>query len=120
MAVFLLKSKLGQCFVPPDCTPGTFPDVACPSNPFAPWIEELFEQGITGGCGNGNYCPNNPVTRQQMAVFLLKALHGSTFVPPVCDGDFGDVPCPSQFADWIEQLAAETSPADAAAETTVR
>ena len=107
MAVFLLKSKLGQCFVPPPCTPGTFPDVACPSNPFAPWIEELFEQGITGGCGNGNYCPNNPVTRQQMAVFLLKALHGSTFVPPVCDGDFGDVPCPSQFADWIEQLAAE-------------
>ncbi len=39
-------------------------------------------RGITGGCGNGNYCPNNPVTRQQMAVFLLKALHGSTFVPP--------------------------------------
>jgi IPT/TIG domain/S-layer homology domain len=107
MAVFLLKSKLGQCFVPPPCTPGTFPDVACPSNPFAPWIEELFERGITGGCGNGNYCPNNPVTRQQMAVFLLKALHGSTFDPPDCDGDFGDVPCPSQFADWIEQLAAE-------------
>ena len=32
----------------------------------------------------------------------------SSYVPPPCSGDFGDVPCPSQFADWIEQLAAES------------
>ena len=62
-------------------------------------------QGITGGCGGDNYCPTNPVRRDQMAVFLLKAKHGSTYVPPACNGDFGDVPCPSQFADWIERLA---------------
>ena len=68
----------------------------------------LVSNGITAGCGNGNYCPLNPVTRAQMAVFLLKAEHGSTYVPPACNGDFGDVPCPSQFADWIEQLAAES------------
>ena len=105
MAVFLLKSKHGQCFVPPACT-GVFPDVPC-SNPFAPWIEQLADEGITGGCGGGNYCPNNPVIRQQMAVFLLRPCTGSSFVPPPCSGDFGDVPCPSQFADWIEQLAAE-------------
>ena len=42
-----------------------------------------------------------------MAVFILKAKHGSNYVPPSCDGDFNDVPCPSFFADWIEQLAAE-------------
>ena len=42
-----------------------------------------------------------------MAVFLLKTKHGSSYVPPACTGDFADVPCPSQFADWIEQLAAE-------------
>jgi hypothetical protein len=105
MAVFLLKSRNGQCFVPPPCT-GVFPDVPC-SNPFAAWIEELFEVGITGGCGNGNYCPTNPVRRDQMAAFLLKALHGSNYDPPACNGDFDDVPCPSLFADWIEQLAAE-------------
>jgi len=106
MAVFLMKSKNGLCYVPPPCT-GQFPDVPCSSN-FAPWIEALAASGITGGCGGGNYCPTNPVTRQQMAVFLLKAKHGSTYVPPVCNGDFLDVPCPSQFADWIEQLAAES------------
>jgi hypothetical protein len=29
---------------------------------------------VTGGCGNGNYCPDAPLTRGQMAVFLAKAL----------------------------------------------
>ena len=105
MAVFLLKSKFGVCYVPPPCT-GIFPDVPCSSN-FAPWIEALAAEGITGGCGGGNYCPGNPVRRDQMAVFLLKAEHGSSYVPPPCTGVFLDVPCPSTFADWIEQLAAE-------------
>jgi hypothetical protein len=40
-----------------------------------------------------------------MAVFLLKALEGSAYVPPACTGLFDDVACPSQFADWIEELA---------------
>ncbi len=105
MAVFLLKSMNGLCYSPPPCS-GVFPDVPCSSN-FAPWIEALADAGITGGCGGGNYCPTNPVTRQQMAVFVLKAKHSSSYVPPACNGDFLDVPCPSQFADWIEQLAAE-------------
>ncbi|HEY3203775.1 MAG TPA: S-layer homology domain-containing protein [Thermoanaerobaculia bacterium] len=105
MAVFLLKAKHGSSFVPPACT-GIFPDVPCPSL-FADWIEQLFAEGVTGGCGGGNYCPDNPVRRDQMAAFLLKAEHGSSFVPPACTGIFPDVPCPSLFADWIEQLFAE-------------
>jgi len=105
MAVFLLKGKHGICYAPPPCT-HVFPDVPCPSN-FADWIEALAAEGITGGCGSGNYCPANPVLRQQMAVFLLKAKHGSSYAPPPCSGEFADVPCPSQFANWIEQLAAE-------------
>ncbi len=45
-----------------------------------------------------------------MAVFLLKAQHGSAYVPPACTppGVFLDVPCPGTFTDWIEQLAAES------------
>ena len=106
MAVFLLKSRNGLCYVPPPCS-GVFPDVPCSSN-FSPWIEALAAAGITGGCGSGNYCPLADVTRQQMAVFLLKSKHGSTYVPPACTGDFADVPCPGNpFADWIEQLSAE-------------
>jgi hypothetical protein len=105
MAVFLLKAKHGICYTPPPCT-GIFPDVPCTSN-FAPWIEALAAEGITGGCGGGNFCPSNPVRRDQMAVFLLKGEHGSSFVPPACTGIFADVPCPGSFANWIEQLEAE-------------
>jgi hypothetical protein len=105
MAVFILKGKHGLCYTPPPCT-GVFADVPCPST-FANWIEAMAAEGITGGCGGGNFCPMNPVLRDQMAVFLLKAEHGSGYVPPMCTGVFLDVPCPSPFANWIEQLAAE-------------
>ena len=51
----------------------TFGDV--PTNhQFFQFIEALAASGITGGCGGGNYCPDNFVTRGQMAVFLAKAL----------------------------------------------
>ncbi len=106
MAVFLLKAKYGVCYVPPQCA-GIFSDVPCPSI-FADWIEDLAGQGITGGCGTGVYCPQNPVRRDQMAVFLLKTKYGASYAPPPCTGTFADVACPSTFADWIEELAAET------------
>jgi len=51
----------------------TFNDV--PTNhPFFQYVEALAKSGITGGCGNGNYCPDAPLTRGQMAVFLAKGL----------------------------------------------
>ncbi len=106
MAVFLLKARFGTPYVPPPATGTVFNDVTTGTFASA-WIEALSGFKVTGGCGSGNYCPNNPVTRAQMAVFLLKSKHGSSYVPPACTGTFGDVPCPSGFADWIEQLAAE-------------
>jgi hypothetical protein len=106
MAVFILKAKHGLCYTPPPCA-GMFGDVPCPSI-FANWIEAMANEGITGGCGAGNFCPQNPVRRDQMAVFLLKAEHGSSYAPPACMGIFDDVACPSQFADWIEQLFHES------------
>ncbi len=102
MAVFLMKARRGICYVPPACA-GVFADVPCAS-PFAPWVEALAAEGITGGCGGGNFCPQSPVRRDQMAAFLLKALAGPDFVPFPCTGIFTDVPCPSLFADWIETL----------------
>ena len=51
----------------------TFGDVPL-SHIFFREIEALVDSGITGGCGGGNYCPNNPVTRGQMAAFLARAL----------------------------------------------
>ena len=73
-------------------------------------VERIFHLGVTAGCGGGKYCPGDPVTRAQMAVFLLKAGHGPSYTPTACAGPgiFGDVACPSGFAvDWIERLRAE-------------
>ncbi|MEX0879784.1 MAG: S-layer homology domain-containing protein [Thermoanaerobaculia bacterium] len=105
MAPMLLKAKNGICLAPAPCA-GLFADVSCAS-PFADWIEALSAEGITGGCGGGNYCPQDPVRRDQMAPLLLKALHGAGYVAPSCTGVFLDAPCPGPFTDWIEQLAAE-------------
>jgi ELWxxDGT repeat protein len=41
----------------------------------ARWIEQLAADGITGGCGGGNFCPDQPLTRAEMAVFLTAAFH---------------------------------------------
>jgi IPT/TIG domain/S-layer homology domain len=106
MSVFILKGRHGLCYTPPACV-GVFADVPCPST-FANWIEAMAAEGITGGCGGGKFCPQDPVRRDQMAVFLLKAQHGSSYVPPLCSGLFLDVPCPSTFANWIEQLSHES------------
>lgn len=57
---------------PAPATPD-FTDVP-PSHPFFQYIEALYHSGITAGCGGGNYCPDSPLTRGQMAVFLAKAL----------------------------------------------
>ena len=107
MAVFLLKSKLGSAYVPPPAA-GIFDDVPA-SDPFASWVENLYDLGITGGCATSplRYCPEQTVLRRQMAVFLLKALNGTSYVPPACQGIFADVPCPSPFADWVEALYAQ-------------
>jgi len=32
----------------------------------------LYADGITACCGGGNFCPDDPVTHAQMAVFLVR------------------------------------------------
>ena len=62
-----------QLQVSPAPAVATFGDV--PTNhPFFQFVEALVASGVTAGCGGGNYCPDNPITRGQMAVFLARAL----------------------------------------------
>ena len=73
-------------------------------------IEALYRSGITTGCVPSSdpatraYCPEAAVTRAQMAVFLVRAKHGSAFTPPPAMGLFADVPTNYWAAAWIEQL----------------
>jgi hypothetical protein len=57
---------------PPPAT-ASFNDVPTTDLAFQ-FVEALAASGITAGCGGGNYCPDAPLTRRQMAVFLAKAL----------------------------------------------
>ena len=107
MAVFLLKGMHGGSYVPPAAT-STFGDV--PANYWAKdWIEELKNEGVTSGCSTSPalFCPDSIVARDQMAVLLLKAKHGNTWVPPAATGLFQDVPTSYWAAPWIEALANE-------------
>lgn len=82
MAMDLLRALGGPDNTPPDCVPDQemFEDVPA-SNPFCPWIEELARRGITSGCGGDNYCPTAPVSRAQMATFLVRTQFPAQ-VPP--------------------------------------
>ncbi len=73
------------------------------------WIERLFNSGITTGCNTNPliYCPEQPVSRAEMAVFLVRGVHGTNFVPPVATGIFSDVPTSQWAANYIEQLYAD-------------
>lgn len=109
MAVFVLRALEGPNYTPPACAEGqeVFDDVLA-TDGFCSWIEELWTRGVVAGCDSENYCPTHPVTRAQMAVFLLRTLEGPAYTPPSCyfsdSRPFSDVTCPSTFISWIEEL----------------
>jgi ELWxxDGT repeat protein len=71
MAVLLTVARHEN---PPPATGTRFADV--PANYWAArFIEQLAADGITSGCGGGNFCPDLPITRGEMAVFLATAFH---------------------------------------------
>jgi hypothetical protein len=105
MSVFLERGMRGAGYAPPAASGSMFADVGA-SDFAAAFIEQLANDGITSGCSDGAFCPNDPVTRAQMAVFLLRAIHGSGFSPPPASGLFLDVDVTYWAAPWIEQLAA--------------
>jgi hypothetical protein len=109
MAIFLERGMHGSSYTPPAVGSSTsFEDVAT-THWAAAWIKQLAADGITGGCGSGNYCPEGTVTRAQMAIFLLRAKHGASYTPPSLGGStgFGDVQPTHWAAAWIKQLVAE-------------
>lgn len=107
MAVFIERAINGGSYMPPAAT-GIFDDV---STNFwaAAWIEQFYQDGITNGCSSNplQYCPEQSLTRAEMAVLLLRAKHGSGYSPPQATGIFTDVPTDYWAAAWIEELKLE-------------
>jgi len=109
MAIFLERGVHGSSYNPPAVGASTgFRDV--PTTYWAAaWINQLAGEGIAGGCGSGNYCPEVPVTRAQMAILLLRSKHGASYAPPDVGGStgFSDVSTGYWAGAWIKQLVAE-------------
>jgi hypothetical protein len=77
------------------------------SHGFHGFVEAIFRAGVTAGCGFGAFCVDVAVPRDQMAVFLLMAKNGSSYVPPPATGTvFLDVPASAFAAAFIEALSA--------------
>jgi len=80
-SLYLLRARFQyKRQVSPAPATATFNDVGT-GHIFFRYVEALVDSGITAGCGGGSYCPDAPVSRGQMAVFLSKALglHWSQF-----------------------------------------
>ena len=71
---------------------------------WAPYVERFAELGVTRGCATGplRYCPQEAVTRAQMASFLVRAFELGVGPP----AGFGDVGPGETHAANIDALAA--------------
>jgi hypothetical protein len=103
MAIFALVAKESPGYTPPACGMPVFNDVPA-SSPYCRWVEELARRGIVSGCGGGYYCPTSPITRGQMAIFMLKTLEPAVDPPACTTPVFADVPASSPYCRWIEEL----------------
>ena len=74
------------------------------NDPFYTEIGKLSARGVTLGCGGGSYCPDQAVTREQMAAFILRAK--GEFNPPFPGSQrFDDIPPSNPFYNFIDRLA---------------
>jgi hypothetical protein len=105
MAIFVVRTILGHDpFSGSYSNTPHFSDVSQNDFGFA-WIQKLQELGITTGCGGGNYCPDSPITRAQVAIFIVRARYGSStvFSYPV-SAYFKDVSQQQFGFAWIQRM----------------
>ena len=80
-----------------------FTDVP-PSSPYYSAVNLMKADNVTSGCSTTLYCPDDNVTRAQMAVFIVRAVYGSDVFPYSTQPYFQDV-TPSTFGfAWIQKL----------------
>lgn len=64
-------------FTPDPCLAQAFPDVQA-GHPFCKWIRQLALDEIATTCDGTNFCPDAVVTRAQLAMYLERAIRGTT------------------------------------------
>ena len=73
-AVLLVRGKLESLFGDSFTYPTTpfFTDVP-PSSPQFPYVQKMYELGLTSGCTLSQFCPSSNLTREEIAAFLDRA-----------------------------------------------
>jgi sugar lactone lactonase YvrE len=108
MAIFMVRAIEGSdnfTFAPTSY----FADVPSGAPGFK-WIQKMFELGITGGCSNvngvRNYCPNDNIPRNQMAIFLMRVRYGTAGAPDFpATPYFTDEPATdTTYFKWIQRM----------------
>ncbi|MFO0752050.1 MAG: S-layer homology domain-containing protein [Thermodesulfovibrionales bacterium] len=80
----------------------TFSDVQ-PGYWASDYIEAMYNNGMTMGCGNGSFCPDDEVTRGQMAAFLIREKYGENFSYTQMPY-FTDVPSTNGYFKYVQKL----------------
>ncbi len=101
MAVFIARALYGGDEFPYRAAP-YFNDVP-PSHILFKWVQKLRETGVIGECSPGNFCPDELVTRGQIAAFLIRGLLGSAFSYSPAPA-YVDVPPTSQDFAYIQKM----------------
>jgi len=110
MAVFISRALAGgEAGVPPGPGSATFTDV--PTDYWAfKYVEYAKSRGVVGGYSNGTYRPTLPVTRDQMAVFVARAMAGGDSGVPTgpATATFPDVPTDFWAFKYVEYAKANS------------
>jgi len=104
MALWLGRAKYGAGSPQPPASGRRFSDV--PADYWAAgWLEQVDRDRIYRGCGDfSTACPDQSLTRAQLAVFTVIARYGSDYALPPATGYFSDIPPSHWAARHIEQL----------------
>ena len=103
MAVFLIAAIEGGSPFTYTTTP-YFTDLP-PSSPYFMFIQKLKDLGITTGCTATTYCPDDAITRGEMAVFIIVSRYETTSYTYPSTPYFTDVPPSSSFFPFIQKMA---------------
>lgn len=104
-AKLLLQAIYGTDYSPPLLPEHIFSDMI--NHRFETWAEELYRRGFTSSCGSNplRFCPDEPLSRAQIAEIMVRAIYGTGFDPPdPTEQLFDDVPVSEWYARWVNLL----------------
>jgi Glycosyl hydrolase family 71. len=111
IAVFNLRANHGSSYSPP-LPSHKFADNWSPGPWAEAWAEDMYNTGLSSGCTTTPallYCPWQPATREQAAIFGLRMKYGISYSPPPATATvFADITNVNYWsASWVEKAYAD-------------